>query len=140
MTPVCPSCGGRNLRYAHLRNPSEKIARLAGVRPLRCRDCRHRFVHRTWNLSDLPHARCPKCMGADLTYWSPSHYHVTFGKSVLLFLGAHPYRCDRCRCNFVSFRKRKHRRVLRRHKGADSTPSPAGGPETVGAQTEPHED
>ena len=139
MTPECPSCGSRNLRYAHMRSPSEKIARLAGVQPLRCRDCRHRFVYRTWKLSDLPHARCPKCLGADLTSWSPSHYHVTFGRGVLLFFGAHPYRCERCRCNFVSFRGRKHRRVPRHHHGEESTPSPVGGAETAGAQTNPHE-
>ena len=137
MTPECPSCGGRDLRYAHLRSPSEKIARLAGVRPLRCR---HRFVYRTWKLSDLPHARCPKCLGAELTNWSPSHYHVTFWRGVLLFFGAHPYRCERCRCNFVSFRKRKRKRVSRRRHSAKPTPSSAGGPETAGAQTNPHED
>ena len=140
MTPECPSCGSRDLRYAHLRSPSEKIAHLAGFRPLRCRDCRHRFVYRTWKLSDLPHARCPKCLGAELTNWSPSHYHVTFWRGVLLFFGAHPYRCERCRCNFVSFRKRKRKRVSRRRHSAKPTPSSAGGPETAGAQTDPHED
>lgn len=140
MVPKCPGCGGKNLRYAHLRSPSEKIARLAGVRPLRCRDCQQRFVHRTWNLSNLSHARCPTCMGAELTDWSTSHYHVSFGRGLLLFFGAHPYRCERCRCNFVSFRKRKRRRVSRHHHGAESTPSSAGGPATVGARTDPHED
>ena len=137
----CPACGSRNLRYAHLRSPSEKIARLAGVRPLRCRDCRQRFVHRTWSLSNLSQARCPTCMGAELTSWSPSHYHVSLGRSLLLFFGAHPYRCERCRCNFVSFlRKRKRMRVSRRRHDPESTPSPASGPETFGAQTNPHED
>lgn len=140
MVPKCPSCGSRNLRYAYLRNPSEKIAKLAGVRPLRCRDCRQRFVHRTWNLSNLSQARCPTCMGADLTTWSPVHYHVSFGRGLLLFFGAHPYRCERCRCNFVSFRKRKRRRVSRRRQGAKSTPSTADGSQPVGAQTDTHED
>jgi len=140
MVPKCPDCGGRNLRYAHLRSPSEKIARLVGVRPVRCRDCRQRFVHRTWNLSNLSQARCPTCLGAELTSWSPSHYHLSFGKGLLLFFGAHPYRCERCRNNFVSFRKRKRRRVSRHHQGAESTPSPAGGPETVRTQTNPSED
>lgn len=140
MVPKCPGCGGRSLRYAHLRSPSEKIAKLVGIRPLRCRDCRERFVHRTWNLSNLSQARCPTCMGAELTSWSPTHYHVGLGKTLLLFLGGRPYRCERCRCNFVSFRRRKRRRVSRRHHGAESTPSPAGGPETVSAQADPHED
>jgi len=79
-------------------------------------------------------------MGADLTNWSPTHYHVSFGKGLLLLLGARPYRCDRCRCNFVSFRKRKRRRVSRRRQGAESTPSAADGSETVGAQTNPNQD
>lgn len=140
MVPKCPSCGSRNLRYAHLRSPSEKIAKLAGVRPLRCRDCRHRFVHRSWSLSNLSQARCPTCMGADLTTWSRNHYRVSFGRGLLLFFGAHPYRCERCRCNFVSFRKRKRKRVSRRSQGAKSTPSAVDGSEPVGTQTDTHED
>jgi hypothetical protein len=136
MTPECPNCGSKDLRYAHLRSPSEKIAGLAGVRPLRCRDCRHRFVYRTWLLSDLSHARCPTCLGTELTYWSPSHYRVSFGKSLLLFLGGHPYRCDRCRCNFVSFRRRKRKRISRHRHGAEPTPSHT----TAGERTDPDED
>jgi hypothetical protein len=59
---------------------------------------------------------------------------------LLLLLGARPYRCDRCRCNFVSFRKRKRKRVSRRRQGAESIPSAADGSETVDAQTNPDQD
>ena len=79
-------------------------------------------------------------MGADLTTWSRNHYRVSFGRGLLLFFGAHPYRCERCRCNFVSFRKRKRKRVSRRSQGAKSTPSAVDGSEPVGTQTDTHED
>jgi DNA-directed RNA polymerase subunit RPC12/RpoP len=115
MHVVCPQCGGRNIRFSSLRGAAEKLASLAGVRPLRCRDCRKRFTGRVWSLSALRYAHCPKCLRADLTSWSTSHYYVPFGRGVLLFLGAHPYRCDYCRHNFVSFRHRKHRHTSRRH-------------------------
>lgn len=115
MTALCPHCGSRNIRYSSLRGASEKIASLAGIRPLRCRDCRKRFAGRIWSLSTLRYVHCPKCLRTDLTSWSPSHYYVPFGRGVLLFFGAHPYRCEYCRHNFVSFRRRKHGRVSRRH-------------------------
>ena len=44
-----------------------------------------------------------------LATWSPSQYRVSAGRSALMFLGANPYRCERCRHNFVSFRLRKYR-------------------------------
>ena len=116
MTVVCPQCGSRNIRYSGLRGASEKLASLAGVRPLRCRDCRNRFTSRIWSLSALRYAHCPKCLRADLTTWSTSHYSVPFGRGVLLFFGAHPYRCEYCRHNFVSFRRRKHGSSSRRHR------------------------
>ena len=44
-----------------------------------------------------------------LSTWSPSQYHVPAGRTLLMFFGANPYRCERCRHNFVSFRLRKYR-------------------------------
>jgi DNA-directed RNA polymerase subunit RPC12/RpoP len=128
MHVVCPQCGGRNIRYSSLRGASEKLGSLAGVRPLRCRDCRKRFTGRVWSLSALRYAHCPKCLRTDLTSWSASHYSVPFGRSVLLFFGARPYRCDYCRHNFVSFRHRKHSLASRRHEtpGDDRQTTSAG--------------
>ena len=105
----CPTCGSRNLRYAQLRTPSERLASLVGIRPLRCRDCRERFTLKTWKLSDLSYARCPNCLGMRLTTWSPSQYRVPLGRGFLLFFGWSPLRCEPCRNNFVSIRPRKYR-------------------------------
>jgi DNA-directed RNA polymerase subunit RPC12/RpoP len=116
MHVVCPQCGSRNVRYSSLRGAAEKLASMAGVRPLRCRDCRNRFTGRIWSLSALRYVHCPKCLRTDLTSWSPNHYHVPFGRGVLLFLGARPYRCEYCRHNFVSFRRRRHRSASQRHR------------------------
>jgi hypothetical protein len=52
----------------------------------------------------------------DLSRWSKNDYHITFFASLMLRLGANPYRCAYCRVNFVSFRKRKERYVPRRRK------------------------
>ncbi len=109
MTLSCPNCGSRNLRYSHLRSPLERLYSLAGIRPIRCRDCRTRFTRKIWSFSDLPYARCPQCANMVLSTWSPSHYRVSAKRALLLFLGARPLRCESCRCNFVSFRKRKYR-------------------------------
>jgi hypothetical protein len=105
----CPKCGGRNVRYSYLHTPAERLRSLAGIRPLRCRDCRERFEERIWRASELPYARCPRCWNMKLSTWSPAQYHVPFGRSFLLFFGANPYRCEPCRHNFVSFRPRKYR-------------------------------
>lgn len=120
MTVACPHCGSSNIRYASLRGASERLASLVGIRPLRCRDCRERFTGRTWSPSELRYVRCPKCFRTDLTSWSPSRYYVPFGQGVLMFLGARPYRCDYCRHNFVSFRRRRHRYVAQRGRAADA--------------------
>jgi hypothetical protein len=121
MTLLCPNCGSRNVRYSQLRTPRERLASLAGIRPLRCRECRQRFVVKVWDLADLPYARCPKCLNMTLSTWSPSHYHVTAGRGFKLFFGARPYRCETCRCNFVSFRPRKYRHRRPRNTAATDT-------------------
>ena len=45
----------------------------------------------------------------DLSTWSLHHYHVSGWKVLLVNLGANPYRCEHCRHNFVSLRRRKYR-------------------------------
>jgi hypothetical protein len=45
----------------------------------------------------------------DLSRWSRTDYRVSFFGGLLLGLGANPYRCEYCRVNFISFRKRKER-------------------------------
>jgi DNA-directed RNA polymerase subunit RPC12/RpoP len=121
MKLVCPECGSANLRFAHMRTVAERLCSLGGIRPLRCRECKTRFSARVWTFSDLSYARCPKCRNMRLGYWSPAHYHVPFARGLLLLLGARPLRCEACRHNFVSFRRRKYRRHHSRR-----TTSPAG--------------
>lgn len=106
MPLACPYCGSRHLRYAHRRNLSERLWSWVGVRPLRCRDCRKRFVGRTWRLSSTRYARCPNCWRMDLNIWSIQDHTPTAAQLALLRLGARPYRCEYCRINFVSFRRR----------------------------------
>jgi len=83
----CPKCNSRDIRYSHLSTPKERFASLLGIHPLRCRDCRERFVARLWDPSDLPYARCPRCLNMTLSTWSPSHYHVPAGRGIKLFFG-----------------------------------------------------
>jgi hypothetical protein len=117
----CPLCGSRNLRYSHRRNRRERLLSLIGIRPLRCRDCRARFVARTWRLSNIRWARCPRCWRTDLATWSPQQHRPSALQRLWLALGAHPWRCEYCRVNFVSFRparepyrgRKSHRRMSR---------------------------
>jgi hypothetical protein len=121
MSVICPKCGSRNLRYAHLRSGSERLWSLLGIRPLRCRSCYCRFIERTWRISAMRYARCPRCWRMDLSRWSRNDYRVSFFTGLMLSLGANPYRCEYCRTNFVSFRRRKEkydpqkRKAKRRH-------------------------
>jgi len=123
MPLVCPHCGSRHLRYAHRRTASERLWSWVGVRPLRCRDCRKRFVKRTWRLSSLGYVRCPACWRMDLNTWSPEEHRASIGQLLMLRMGARPYRCEYCRINFVSFRKRletfSHYRWRRGKKSAE---------------------
>src|SRR5579875_2592696 len=57
-----------------------------------------------WSFSKLAYAKCPKCLGLQLTTWDLKHYRLTFWRNLCLTFGAHPYRCEGCRCNFLSFR------------------------------------
>ena len=110
----CPSCGSRNLRYSRFRDRLERLRSLAGVRPLRCRDCRTRFTERTWRITSIRYARCPRCWRMDLSTWSEGDYYTPLLRRLALRLGARPWRCEYCRCNFVSFRARRERFTFRR--------------------------
>jgi len=104
---VCPFCGSSNLRYSRVQTPQERLWIWVGVRPLRCRDCRKRFRDRTRRAENIRYARCPNCWRMDLSRWSAQDYQVGMVRRLLLWLGANPWRCEYCRCNFVSFRPRK---------------------------------
>ncbi len=113
-TIACPKCGSRDLRYSRLLTVSERLQSWFGVRPLRCRDCRLRFITRTWRLSSIRYARCPSCWRMDLALWNEKDCHVRSLQRLALRLGAKPFRCEYCRINFVSFRARLERFTFRR--------------------------
>jgi hypothetical protein len=64
----------------------------------------------------MRYARCPKCLRLELSTWSEQYYRPPAVTVMKLRLGATPYRCDFCRCNFASFRACKERFSWRRHK------------------------
>ncbi len=116
----CPVCKSRNLRYSRTRSIVERIWTFFGVHPLRCRDCQSRFIERTWRIATMKYARCPRCWRLDLSRWSINDYYTSAWTRILLRLGGHPYRCEYCRTNFVSFRRRKER--YRAHKRPQAHP------------------
>lgn len=107
MALACPECGSRDLRPARYLNFGERLNALRFVSPLRCRDCRTRFVSRTVFLSDLFYARCPKCDRMDLNGWTGKTHKARGWLAMKVVLGAHKWRCEYCRRNFASFRPRK---------------------------------
>jgi hypothetical protein len=114
MPIACPNCGSRNLRYSRFRHFTERLWVWLGIRPLRCRDCRYRFVDRTWRFSHWRYARCPHCWRMDLSLWNEKGAHIGWFSAWRLKLGAKPFRCEYCRLNFVSFRGRHERFSFRR--------------------------
>src|SRR5580700_8029628 len=73
-------------------------------------------------------ARCPRCYRQELTTWSVHYYHPPRWTILLLKLGATPYRCASCRCNFASFRPCKEKYSWRKNApgpGVGTAPSQA---------------
>ena len=109
MTVSCPSCGSRYLRPSRNRTVREKLRDLAGISTLRCGDCGTRFVARTWDPTLFVYSRCPKCLRMDLNVWTEQQYWPSTFMKLLIKCGAHPWRCEYCRHNFVDFRPRLER-------------------------------
>lgn len=107
MSVSCPQCGSRFLDLVKARTLAERWAGLQGVHKLRCFDCRHQFTASTLILEDFKYARCPKCLRMDLNLWSEKDFEPTRSSSFWIALGARKYRCEYCRLNFTSFRRRK---------------------------------
>jgi DNA-directed RNA polymerase subunit RPC12/RpoP len=84
------------------------LGKLRFVSPLRCLDCNKRFIGRTLIWQDLFYARCPMCLRMDLNGWTGKTYtDPPFLVAVKVALGARKWRCEYCRLNFASFRRRK---------------------------------
>ncbi len=82
---------------------------LWGIYSLRCRRCHTRWETSAWHSGAWRYARCPRCYRQELTTWSENDYTIPRWTVILLRLGATPYRCAVCRCNFVSYRLCKER-------------------------------
>src|SRR6266567_23664 len=124
---ACPSCGSRNIRSARIRGAIEFAKRIFGVFPFRCRDCDLRFESFILDVRSWKYARCPKCLRTELSTWSEHYYNPPPATRTLLRLGATPYRCEFCRCNFASFRACKEKFSWRQRAAAahvDSEPRP----------------
>jgi len=107
MALACPKCGSRDLRPSQYQNSQERWNAFRFISPLRCRDCKTRFVSRTVFPEDLLYARCPKCDRMDLNSWNEKRSTTSRWTMLKLQLGAYKTRCEYCRYDFASFRKRK---------------------------------
>ena len=113
----CPQCGSKQLRVSRLRGFGQRLRSILGILPFRCRQCEARFTAPIWHLAGIRYACCPKCYRMELSTWSEQYYHPPWMVVAKLRLGATPYRCEHCRCNFASFLACKERFSWRRKAG-----------------------
>jgi DNA-directed RNA polymerase subunit RPC12/RpoP len=101
---ACPYCASTSLRRSRRASWFELIPMSIGSYPFRCFDCNQRSWINIWLVSRMRYAKCPKCLGLELTPWSRRHYRLSFWKNLLSTFGAHRYRCAACRYYFLSFK------------------------------------
>lgn len=106
MPVQCPKCGSRYLRDSKQKEPNEKVRRWFFEAAMRCQDCKTRFVGRTLVFGDFFFAHCPRCHRLDLNSWSGKTYVPGGWTGFKIAFGAKRWRCEYCRLNFASFRKR----------------------------------
>lgn len=105
----CPKCGTRDARVSGRKTLWESVRTWFGVYPLRCPRCRTRWSTSVWDQGAWKFARCPRCYRQELSTWSEHYYRAPLWTVLLLRMGATPYRCPVCRCNFASYRPCKER-------------------------------
>jgi DNA-directed RNA polymerase subunit RPC12/RpoP len=103
----CPKCGSRLLRPSRPQNFSERTGWLKLRITLRCIDCQTRFIGPLIVWKDLFYARCPTCHRMDLNVWRGKTFDPPFWMGMKIRFGARRWRCEYCRINFASFRRRK---------------------------------
>jgi hypothetical protein len=98
---------------------------LNGSFPARCGECSTRFTVHGPGLSAMFYAQCPRCLRQDLSTWDRHHYRAPLGMRIRMSFGANRWRCEACRCNFVSFlgRKAKYARPAEREQARDANGS-----------------
>ena len=85
--------------------------------PFRCLDCKARFIAPPIVWADLFFARCPVCRRMDLNGWTGKTYtNPPAWVAFKVVLGARKWRCEYCRLNFASFRRRKEVFTFKRWK------------------------
>ncbi len=107
MRLTCPTCGTRDVRVSRPHGMGEYLKNFVGVSGLRCRRCNHRWETSVWANGSWRYARCPRCYRQELGKWEEHYYNPPRWTRFLLRIGATPYRCPACRCNFASFKSRK---------------------------------
>lgn len=127
MAVQCPNCGSRFLRESKPRDAAERAGRWRFVSPLRCLDCKMRFVASTVSFKDLRYASCPKCARLDLNKWAAKNFDEPFWVTCKATLGAHRWRCEYCRLNFASFRPRKEIFTFKRWRNMNTVTAVAEG-------------
>jgi len=105
----CPECGSTAVRTGKSHGLVEHLLTWFGQFPFRCNDCGARFDDVPIGLSAIIYAKCPRCLRMDLTVWDPKYYRTSVWQDLQLALGGHRWRCEPCRCNFVSWRARRER-------------------------------
>jgi len=142
----CPKCGTREIRISHRRGLFERLKGVFGVCQLRCRRCRNRWETSVWRDGAWKFARCPRCYRQELTTWSEHYYHPPRWIVMMLRMGATPYRCAACRCNFASFKRCKEKFSWRHQTHAEPgqtarpvRPEPAPVQAAVGKEVEVEE-
>src|SRR5690349_3350725 len=137
MQLACPNCHTRDIRVSPPQGLAEHLKSCVGFSRLRCRRCDRRWQTSIWANEAWKYARCPQCYRQELAKWSPHRYNAGRWTRFLLRLGAKPYRCEACRCNFAAFRPRKDA-YWRKHETrveAGSTPRRTPPGEESGNQT-----
>jgi hypothetical protein len=109
MQLACPKCATRDVRVSATRSVFETLKSLVGIYQLRCRRCKERWQTSTWSDGAWKYAKCPRCYRQELTHWNEHYYHPPSSVFMMLRVGATPFRCPACRCNFASFRARRER-------------------------------
>jgi DNA-directed RNA polymerase subunit RPC12/RpoP len=106
------------------------------IAPLRCLDCKTRFVTRTLILSDLRYSRCPRCHRMDLNGWTGKTFIPPFFMALKVYFGGKKWRCEYCRLNFASFRTRKEVFTFKRWQNLQAAMSAAEAAKETGTETE----
>jgi DNA-directed RNA polymerase subunit RPC12/RpoP len=123
----CPNCGSRYLRESKRSDESLKPSHWKFEKQLRCLDCQTRFVGSTLELQELRYAHCPQCDRMDLNQWTGKNYVPPFWAGLCIRMGAKRWRCEYCRINFASFRRRKEVFTFKRWVNMNSGSAVADG-------------